>query len=131
MARKTTEQHGFFMRINNPNDFRKNLLESSKVILHILKQIYRVKQIRETKYELMNKVSKEIQELKILVYKVNELMPMYKKEDLKKRFPKIDVGKKPEKVGGAKPGPGFEEHISRIEKVSKTLDEVHRRLQSI
>ena len=94
MVKKTTPEHQFFMRIINPNTFRRNLLGASGLTLKILKQTYRVNQVREIKYVLMNKIKKEIRELKALVYRTNELVPSYTKEELKRMFPKVSIPSK-------------------------------------
>jgi len=140
MPKKTSEQQEFFMRINNPNTFRRNLLEASKDTLNILKQIYNVRQIREVKQELINRINKEIGELKVLVQKIDELMPQHTKEELIKKFPELSFKKKSKEVvvpertmEKAKPKakPGVEKHVSEIEKLSKAIDEVQKRLQNL
>ncbi|MBW2990287.1 hypothetical protein KY348_01130 [Candidatus Woesearchaeota archaeon] len=133
MPNKTSEQEEFFIRITNPHAFRKNLLESSKEILHILKEVYTVSQMREAKHELISKISGEIKELKLLIQKIDELVPKYKNDDLKKFFPAIYLRKKaaakPEKEEEPKPPP--KKSFSDLEKISSTLNEVERRLESI
>ena len=141
-------QQAFFMRISNPTMFRKELLESSKIILNILKQIYGIIQIRKTQYGIMNMLSKEIKELKILIHKINELIPAYKSDDLKGILPEIYLKKKPlstpkeeerveepekqpSEIKEAKPEPGPAKKPSGLEKVTKALEEVQRRLQNL
>ncbi|KYK25767.1 hypothetical protein AYK26_02010 [Euryarchaeota archaeon SM23-78] len=107
-------QDEFFVRITNPNAFRRNLLEASKLTLSILKEIYRVRQIRKTKQEVMEGITKEIEESKILVQKIHELIPQHSKEDLQRMFPGIDLDKlieeppKPEPKPKPQPAPHLE-----------------------
>jgi hypothetical protein len=150
MAKKATEEQELFLRLSNPNTFRRNLLESSKLILTILKQTYRVKQIREAKHERMERLAKEIKELRILIQKIDELMPNYSKTDLKKLLPEINFTpiKKPELAlesllqsalakDEIKPQPKprakpqLSAQVSDFDKITKALEDVQRKLQNL
>lgn len=150
MAKKATEEQELFLRLSNPNTFRRNLLESSKLILIILKQTYRVKQIREAKHERMERLAKEIKELRILIQKIDELMPNYSKTDLKKLLPEINFTpiKKPELAlesllqsalakdeikPQSKPRakPQLSAQVSDFDKITKALEDVQRKLQNL
>jgi hypothetical protein len=146
MARKATDEQELFLRLSNPNTFRRNLLESSKLILTILKQTYRVKQIREAKHERMERLVKEIKELRILIQKIDELMPNYSKTDLKKLLPEISFTpiRKPEPAlesllqsAPAKdevkpqPKPQLSAQVSDFDKITKALEDVQRKLQNL
>ena len=52
MSRESASKNDFFMRIDTPDIFRRNLLGTSKQILAVLRQVYSVKQIRKTKHEI-------------------------------------------------------------------------------
>jgi hypothetical protein len=136
MTKKPLEEQELFIRITSPNIFRRNLLETSKLILTILKQIYTVKQIREAKQEIGDHLSREIKELSILVQRVEDLMPQYTKADLKKLLPELTFIKKPEpqpkqepEKPEEKPKPKpVEKPISEIDKVTKALEDIQRKL---
>lgn len=131
MADEIPGKQGFFMRIDSPNVFRKNLLETSKITLNILKQIYVVKNIRKAKHELISRISNEIRELKILAQKIDELMPQHKKDDLKKVMPKHHVVEEAPVGKKSKSKKVHKKHFSDVEKITKALDAVHKKLQSI
>ncbi|HJX06105.1 MAG TPA: hypothetical protein VJ461_05320 [Candidatus Nanoarchaeia archaeon] len=142
MAEEQQEPQGqqdFFVCVQNPKNFRRNLLESSKNTLFILKQIYTVKQIRETKHEIMDKVVDELKELKILAQKIDELMPQHTREELKKLVPEIEFKKKsaPRKEKSllkekeelaqqiqAQPG-------SDMERLASALSDIEKKLQNL
>jgi len=153
MPRKKTEQQvrdeqAFFMRISNPIMFRKQVLEASKTTLSILKQTYGIKQLRSTKHELISQIRKELKELKILIHKLTELIPAYKTSDLKKRFPEFyltrqalakedekklikEQGEPSSDIKEYKPESEFAQKPSELERVTRVLDEVQRRLQNL
>ncbi|MBU1199420.1 MAG: hypothetical protein KKF46_07045 [Nanoarchaeota archaeon] len=136
MTDKNIGQQEFFMQINNPNGFRRNILEASKLTLSILKETHRIRRIREAKHELIHRITHEIKELKLLVKKIEDLMPVYTKADLKKKFPHmvpdkkthISMSVKEKKSEHKQPA---NKHVAEIDKVSRALDEVQRRLQGL
>ena len=136
------EEQELFIRISNPLVLRKTLLETSKLVLTVLKQTYRIKQIREAKHIVMDLLSKEEKELKILVQKLEEYMPKYNKNELKKYLPDVTKLKKPEPEpvrAEAKPQLRPEEKeqprqprpLSDAERLAKALEDVQRKLQSL
>jgi hypothetical protein len=152
MTKKAIEEQELFLRLSNPNTFRRNLLESSKLILTILKQTYRVKQIREAKHERMERLAKEIKELRILIQKIDELMPNYSKTDLKKLLPEINFTPirrpepalepllqqapakdeiKPQPKPQPKAKPQLSAQVSDFDKITKALEDVQRKLQNL
>ena len=141
MQKKSSDEQELFMRINNPALIRKNILESSKLVLTILKQAYNIKQIRELKQEKINRLSQEIKELRILVEKIEELMPQYTKADLKKLLPEINLTKK-STSDSSKSGKSEAKQqerqesiaaapVSDMDRITKALDEVQKKLQTL
>jgi len=133
MAKKTEETQEFFMRINNPNTFRRNLLEASKLTLTIVKQTHKVKQIRELKHELISRIAQEVKELKLLVQKAEELMPAHDKAELKKYFPEPITPKEkpiaPSTMADTKVQ--VRTAHSEIDKISKAIEDIQRKLQNL
>jgi hypothetical protein len=142
MPKKPSDEQELFIRVNSPGLIRKNILESSKLVLTVLKQTYRIKQIREVKQAKINELSQQIKELKILMQKIEELMPQYTKADLKKMLPDLPIMRKPaaslpkpakieikenEKPEPAKPAPP----VSDMDRISKALEEVQKKLQTL
>ena len=126
-------QQEFFKRIDHPGNFRKNLLGASKSTLGVLKQIYRISQIREKKQELIKETSNELKEIKGLFNKVQELMPGYSLEEVKKKINK----KKPKPVFDAEKSarkihaPTLKVAESEIDKITKNLDQVEQKLRTL
>ncbi len=141
MPKKPSDEQELFIRLNNPGLVRKNILESSKLILTMLKQDYRVKQLREIKQAKINELSQQLKELGILVQKIEELMPQYTKADLKKLLPDMPVIRKPapslskqEKLEikeSEKPEPKQPEPVSDMDRISKALEDVQKKLQTL
>ena len=138
---KKSDEEDLFMRVNNPTLIRKNILESSKLILTILKQTYMIKQVREIKQVKINDLSQQIKELKILVQKIEELMPQYTKADLKKLLPDIPLARKstsePSKAEKQEAKEDWDREpkpaapVSDMDRITKALEDVQRKLQTL
>ena len=89
MSEENQEHQEFFVRINNPTNFRRNLLLASKITLGVLKKGYSLIRIRDTKKEMIGMIEHEMKELKVLVDNLYELMPKHSKDELMKRFPNV------------------------------------------
>ena len=141
MQKKNPDEQDLFIRVSNPILIRKNILESSKLVLTILKQTYKIKHIRELKQGKIVSLAQEIKELKILVQKIEELMPQYTKADLKKLLPDISITRKPapesakprksEVKEAEKPEPRIAAPVSDMDRISKALEDVQRKLQAL
>lgn len=143
MQKKTSDEQDLFIRIDNPVLIRKNILESSKLVLTILKQTYKIKKLRELKQEKIISMGQELKELKILVQKIEELMPQYTKADLKKLLPEINLTKKsvpePTKTGKTeakekeveKQEPRPAAPVSDMDRIAKALEDVQKKLQTL
>jgi hypothetical protein len=130
----------FYVRISNSAAFRKNLLETSKGTIGILREMYAVKQIRDKKHEKTEILHNELKELKMLVQKLEEMMPGYTKADIKKHFPDFVLEKKikeqpkeapdrkviEKKITAPKPSSG-----SELDKLSAALGDIQKKLGSL
>jgi hypothetical protein len=76
----------FFVKIDDPNYFRRTILEASKSTLSTLKGIYSVKELRQQKIAKLLRLQHEIREIRLLIQKAEELMPKYTKQQAVKRF---------------------------------------------
>ena len=133
--KKEGAEQEFFIRISNPKTLRRELLEASKLILSILKQTYLVKQLREAKHYQLAKVDTEVKEIKLLVQKLDEIVPHCTKAELKKLLPDLSSFKKPEpmqaKLPNAKPVPQSPQQVSELDQISRAIEEVSRKLRSL
>jgi len=138
---KKSDEEDLFIRVNNPTLIRKNILESSKLILTILKQTYRIKQVREIKQVKINDLSQQIKELRILIQKIEELMPQYTRADLKKLLPDIPLTRKstsePSKAEKQEAKEDWDNEpkpaapVSDMGRITKALEDVQRKLQTL
>jgi hypothetical protein len=129
----------FYIRITEPVTFRRSLLEASKGTLGILRELYSVKQTREKKQEKTALLHREFKELKMLVQKLEEMLPDYTKADIKKHFPEFAFEKKARempleekherKAAEKKPAPP--KPASEIDKLSSALSDIQKKLSSL
>ena len=86
----------YYVNIVEPVYVRRNLLESSRSIIHILQGHEKLKEIREKKHELFNKYNFTIKEIKSLVMKIKSELPEVTQS--KKRKIEKESKEKPFKV---------------------------------
>lgn len=127
------EKHEFYMRIDDSSAFRRSLLEASKSTLGMLREIIVVKQIVEKKHEKAAQVQKELRELKVLVQKLNEMMPDYSKSELKKQFPEFTLEKKTRDVISEykDPEPAMKKPLNELDQLSQALADIQKKLSSL
>ncbi len=151
MADKKDEQQEFFVRIDNPTIFRKNLLLASKLTLGVLKQSYSLNHLKETKTELVGLIRNEIKELKVLVQNLYDLMPKHSRDEIIKKFPDATVRRpeprlvlprervRKERVEKPQPAPQPRPRlpprpqgpVSEVDKLTRALNDVERKLASL
>ena len=127
-----SNSNDFYMKISDSPGFRRNLLETSKETLTVLKEIHSVKQLRQKKQEKINELHQELKELKLLVQKLDELMPNYNKSEVKKHFPEFFKEKQHDK----KAKETFQETrtrrpASKLDQLSAALTDIQKKLSSL
>lgn len=135
------EELDFFMRISDPAVFRRNLLESSKQTLGMIREMYTVKDIRELKQERIADLHKEFREIRLLCQKLEEIMPKHTEADLKKHIPDFNVRRKEQKTLVQAPEPEPEPEMkpklspqkasSDLDRLAQALNEVQRKLSNL
>jgi hypothetical protein len=127
VARKPGEQlmpeQEFFMKIDEPLNFRRAVLETSKSTLSTLKGIFAVKEIRQRKLSKLSQLQKEVREIRQLIQKADELMPKYSKHQAVKRFTYMVQTRKAE---AKKEETKKKETQNTIEPVQRTKSELER-----
>jgi hypothetical protein len=129
----------FYMRLSEPVVFRRNLLEVSKSTISILREIHNVRLMREKKHGKIDGIHHELKELKILVQKLDSLLPEYTKADVKKQFPELFHEQKMketklEKPKEAKPSEkktSLRKPASEVDKLSQALSDIQKKLSSL
>lgn len=109
----------FYIGIEDPRELRRNILESSKLIVLSMKNQQKLKDIHKEKIHLKNKLKQDIKELKMLMSKLEEILPEHipqKKQPLLKKPAKNE----PEKIREAEID-RLHEHLELIEQKLKKL----------
>lgn len=65
----------YYVRIEKPREFRRDVLESSKKVISCLQRYRQVTLIREQKKELMVKLQTELKEIALLIKELDKIMP--------------------------------------------------------
>ncbi len=73
MAKENKED--FFVGIESTKDLRRNILESSREMVHILQSYEKVKEIREEKLRRIKQLKTVLEELKLLGSKLSRALP--------------------------------------------------------
>jgi parvulin-like peptidyl-prolyl isomerase len=137
MAEEHFEQENFYVCVKAPKTLRRSILESSKDTLFILKQVYTIRQIRDAKHQVMAEVDDELKELKILIQKIDDLMPKYNKDELKKLIPDVSSKRKQFLKKEKAEAKVKEEHrakqepASEVDKLTMALDAIQKKLQNL
>ncbi len=120
-----------FRRIGNPNNFRREILESSKLVINNLKTQQKIKEIRQEKTELIRELKIYLKEINLLLDKMRDAFPAElianhleeeKKEKQKRKESKKKDKKQPKKKA-AEPSEltKLENKLADIENKLKTL----------
>ena len=65
----------YYVRMNDPQSFRRDILESSKKIIGCLQANRQVKHLREQKRALLEQLQQQIKELTLLMAKLDDILP--------------------------------------------------------
>ena len=140
-AKMPKKEELLYVSIDNPIPMRRALLESSKSVVHLLKQQQNVKQLKTSK-------QRKVEELRGLVVEINELTAQAKQlmpqmEGLK--LPAEEEERKPKTTKASKAGAAVAQpkklmhkisapsiHVeSHVDKLERELQEIEKKLQSL
>jgi len=122
------EKNIFFVEVHEPDEVRRNTLESLKAILENLQRFEKFKGIRHDKIELMHRLDRTIKE-------INKLIP-----DLKKALPdaKIRAVAQHKHIGRKRASAKKEQEesvkempMSELQKLESELSEIEGKLSSL
>ena len=65
----------YYVKMSNPREFRRDILESSKKVIGCLQANRNVLEVRQRKRELLNQLQQQVKELALLVNKLDEILP--------------------------------------------------------
>ena len=87
MVEEKKDEDVFYVGVKSPDDFRKDLLEGTKSVIHLLQRYERFKKVRIEKIEETLKLREVISELMLLNKKLKASLPQTKLRNL----PKINL----------------------------------------
>ena len=129
-----------FVKVDDGKEVRRNLLESSKICIQILKSEHKVAQIREQKAALITEVRGGLKELNFLLNTLEKDLPVLTKKELEEMCPpppkepkpkKTAVKKAAKKKSSGKKKAEPPKKVSKAERLEKSLDLIERRLQKL
>ncbi|MFW5745960.1 MAG: hypothetical protein ACOCWQ_00225 [Nanoarchaeota archaeon] len=75
VSRASQSDEPFYIGVHNPKDLRRNVLETSKDVISILKQYEYIKQVRKEKRELMEDLDGVMKEIRTSMNKLKKTLP--------------------------------------------------------
>lgn len=124
----------FFRKIENPNEVRRKVLESSKETIHTLKGYQKIVDIREKRRNQVRKLNIQLKEINMFVDKLkdafpSELLAKLEKEN-KQEKSKTKKGKKKGKAAAKKKTKNLPEP-SEVTKLENTLSDIEDKLKRL
>lgn len=124
----------YFVKIDDPREFRRDLLESSRQIIGCLQANRAVLRIREQKRALLKDLQTDMKELALLITELDKLMPdKHLRDEVVAREAPVTVAKKKsskrkgrEPVEDAEPAPDDD-----VAKLNEALAKIERKLSSL
>jgi hypothetical protein len=117
----------FFVGLHNSLDVRRNILESSRDMIHTLQSYQKISEVREEKFRRVQQFKTVMEELKLLTNKLNKALPKVQIKEVetraketfekKQRAPKVEVSSK--------------SSISDLEKLEEELSKIEGRLSRL
>lgn len=119
-----------FKKIDSPVEFRRNILEASKIVVHSLQKYERLKAVRIKKAELVIKLKDLVREIDMLTTKLKKEFPdlIFKTKEIKRELKKEKKEPESKKEKEAKPDKKPSRELVDLE---KQLKEIESKLESI
>ena len=114
----------FFVEVQEPDEVRRNILESSKEIVESLERFEKFKGTRKEKMDNINKLGKIVKDINKLAIDLKNSLPESLIKAMKVSKPEIIEKKKLEERAERKP-------ISELQKLHAELSEIESKLQSL
>ena len=134
---KEQTNHLFFVQLKDPNQIRRNILETLKGILEILQRFEKFKQIRHQKLENINKLRASLKEtnkmfgtLKLKLPQINLRIPVEKKLPVQAKEEQIKQNQ-PEKKKVVLPLKKPKREMTEVDKLESELSAIESRLKDL
>lgn len=138
----------YFVKVDDGKELRKELLESSKLCIHILKLEQKILHIRKQKEHMHENVRQSLKEITFLLGSLEKDLPVLTKRELEemgvkkplaqnKTTKKKQTSKKTTKqnlnVQGKEEAASVQSHkeFSKLERLEKSLELIEERLQKL
>jgi len=130
----------YFVKVDDGKELRKQLLESSKLSIHIIKQEFKIKDMRSRKNQLMEKVRDDLKELTYLIGALEKDLPVLTKKELAEIAPKKPeqpILKKAEEKSESPKKPVSAEstaenkEYSKLRRLESSLEMIEKRLGNL
>lgn len=121
----------YFVRIEDSKNVRRQILESSKLCIYVLKQEHRINEIRQHKRAVIKHLRDELKELTFLLGTLEKELPVLTKKQLTELQP--NAFKAPAKTAGktAKAAPVADEKLSKLQRLDHSLKIIEKRLDKL
>ncbi len=123
-ANETDENNNFFVGIENPMEMRRQVLESSKKLVEVLKKFESFREKREQKLLLMEKLKRTLSEINRMNAKLRAAMP---KTNLRVPHQLLGIPERP-KAGPSKAAEKEELPAGEMERLEMELQDIESKL---
>lgn len=131
---KKAEEAPLFVRIRQPTNMQRNILEATKGIIESLQKYERVKTIRNQKKSLIAKLKHDLREVSSLINKLKQDLPKVSMPAVKSKQKKETIKKdslKQEKAVKKKEDFSTKTTETDLDKLEKELNEIEAKLDSL
>ena len=109
----------FYVNVNGADELRRDILESSKMIVEILKNYERFKSANKEKQKEIGNLKLKIKNILKLISKLRSALPSAKSKALKEKKPKVEVKKQTKQA------------TTELDKLEQELNEIESRINSL
>ena len=121
-----------YIGIEDPVTLRRNLLESSKALVHILKGNNSLKDLRAAKHRMIEELRTRITQINELVSDARQLMPQTDKLNLPSEEEKRAAKTAAKAAVQIKPKPAPQQHIeTHVDKFERELQDIEKKLKAL
>ncbi|MFT4343241.1 MAG: hypothetical protein ACMXYE_00675 [Candidatus Woesearchaeota archaeon] len=120
----------YYVSIQNPRDFRKDLLGTSKIMIQLLQRNTRLHEIREAKIEKMYAFSKVMGEVNMLSSKLRKVLPKTKASSMPKTTTPAITHQESAPVKPVRRD-HHEHHDPNLGKLQRDLEDIERKLSML
>ena len=125
----------YFICMNEPAVFRRNLLEASKVSLVVIKGLYLIREIKARKQEKLSQLQKEIREIRLLMQKAEEFMPKHSRQEAARIFPhaaeKKQAAVTPKQEPAQTPSIKVVPAMTEMDRLSHSIKDIESKLNTL